>query len=280
MNLNSKEVIKKITEIFKIYFNNQYDELIDMRMNEIESIFFYYPQKRNEKIEEAELPVFLKYYGIDNFPYNKKYSIYRSIFIFENAGMCPYIDNNSLKKIIYIPIYENKKEITEHYLFHELLHALYEHIIYVDNEKVISQSGFEQTDYMDYKNSKRKYERINEAIHDLIAIDIMRFAHENNIYLYSNQNNNYKPIKQLKPINVLYQSYKIEFAEYFLTGNITELLKIIGEECFEELVEWLNIFYEEYPKEKSEDYASLIFCGMIIIKKIIDKKTNKTIDNV
>jgi len=99
-----------------------------------------------------------------------------------------------------------------------------------------------------YNKKYRKYERLNEALTDICAIEITKRLHENGIYLlepekYTKEQYKYYSNTSEKVRNLLgpfVKQYKDILTRAMINANQKELTDYIGKDNFEELVDAIN----------------------------------------
>ena len=109
-------------------------------------------------------------------------------------------------------------------------------------------SGFDNSEEKNpYRKEKRKYERLNENITDIFAIEATKNLHSRGIYMLEPKevivnavwdiNTDSITKKMLIPF---LQDYKKEIVKARITGDIEGLQNIIGKNNFEELNDCIN----------------------------------------
>ena len=285
--INSREIINKVKEIFKMFYGKEYESLIDERMDNLVDIIFYNNKDLNTNINDIR--DYLKYYEITKYNdeiITKKIPISRYILEHGEQGTMMFLDDNKLKMIIYFPLNVCKKYNYDCILIHELLHVLDEHICYDDSNTVVSRGGFETMNLKGDANNERNYEFLNETLHQRIAEEITKFAHDKGIFLFNNydesqiSNNEYDKDHCIV-IEKFYDSFKDDLLIDKMVGNVEEFISAVGNDNFEELNKWIIDYYNKYPtpdirkqlnEHPSEEYNKTIKEGIIIINEMINKK--------
>ena len=275
------EIIEKIKTIFKLYYGEEYNDIIESRLSNLMDIIFY-DRKEFIGLEDLDEKL-LTYYGIKQ--YNENIISKRipfSKYVIENGfqGMMPYIKDNSLKLVIYFPRTIDKQFNYDCVLIHELLHAVDEHLIINEKDLVVTRGGFETMILKGNYDGSRNYEYFNEIIHQMIAEDITSLAHKNNLYLFNDINDSIKSQNYYKEdinpvIEYFFDKFKSRLIVDKLIGNTDEFISFIGKSNFELLNKWVKEYYERYPLKtdrvtnvSSAEHINMIDEGMRIIQKI------------
>ncbi len=112
------------------------------------------------------------------------------------------------------------------------------------------RSGFENGDpekpKNPYNNEKRKYERFNETIHDMLTMEANEVLHKKGIYLFERKELTIDA-KDINTSNICKSlltrflgKYRKEIIDVLLFGDMEHLHNKVGKENFEELVDILN----------------------------------------
>ena len=279
--MDSKVIIETVKDVFKKFYSNKYDELIDKRMNNLVDIIFYNNHVTTNKLDTIE--DYLKEYEINKYNQEiieKKIPISKYVLETGQQGTMIYENDNELKMVIYFP-----KSIINRYnydciLTHELLHVIDEHIIYQDNDIIVSQGGFEKMCIKGDKNLDRNFEYLNEIIHQRIAEDINEYMYKNNILLINTMEEKEQSINEYKKdrcpvVEKFYDKYKNKLFRDKLIGNIEDFINNVGENYFIKFNEWIIDFYDNYPsptdrleKCNTEKYQRMIDAGIAIINSM------------
>ena len=279
--MDSKKVIEIVKNIFKCFYGTEYNKTIDERMTNLVDIIFYKNHSATKKINTTQ--EYLQEYGINKYNsqiINKKIPF--DEYVVEIGQQCTmiYEDNNNLKMIIYFPMTTSKKYNFDCILIHELLHVVDEHIIYQDNDNIISQGGFEKMCLKGEKKFDRNYEFLNEIIHQRIAEEINEYMYNNNIELINTKIEKVESIENYRldrceVIEKFYKTFKDKLLADKLLGNIDDFIAYVGENNFEKFNEWVKNFYSKYltPKDRKEksntkEYIDNIINGINIIENM------------
>lgn len=279
--MDSKVIIETVKDVFKKFYSNKYDELIDKRMNNLVDIIFYNNHVTTNKLDTIE--DYLKEYEINKYNQEiieKKIPISKYVLETGQQGTMIYENDNELKMVIYFPKSTINKYNYDCILTHELLHVIDEHIIYQDNDIIVSQGGFEKMCIKGNKNLDRNFEYLNEIIHQRIAEDINEYMYENNILLINTREEKEKSINEYKKdrcpvVEKFYDKYKNKLFRDKLIGNIEDFINNVGENYFIKFNEWIIDFYDNYPsptdrleKRNTEKYQRMIDDGIAIINNM------------
>lgn len=279
--MDSKVIIETVKDVFKKFYSNKYDELIDKRMNNLVDIIFYNNHVTTNKLDTIE--DYLKEYEINKYNkeiIEKKIPISKYVLETGQQGTMIYENDNELKMVIYFPKSTINKYNYDCILTHELLHVIDEHIIYQDNNIIVSQGGFEKMCIKGDKNLDRNFEYLNEIIHQRIAEDINEYMYENNILLINTREEKEKSINEYKKdrcpvVEKFYDKYKNKLFRDKLIGNIEDFINNVGENYFIKFNEWIIDFYDNYPsptdrleKRNTEKYQRMIDDGIAIINNM------------
>ena len=286
--MNSEVVIEIVKAVFKMFYGNKYDELIDKRMKNLVDIVFYNNHVTTNKLDTIE--DYLKEYDINKYNdeiIEKKIPISKYVLETGQQGTMIYENDDELKMIIYFPKSTINQYNYDCILIHELLHVIDEHIIYQDNDVIISQGGFERMCIKGEKKLDRNFEFLNEIIHQRIAEEINEFMYDNNILLINTREEKEKSINEYKKdrcpvVEIFYDKYKDILFSDKLNGNIEDFIKYVGEDYFIKFNEWINHFYNSYPtptdrleNSNSEEYKKMINDGIDIINNMNDTKNSQ-----
>lgn len=137
--------------------------------------------------------------------------------------------------MLYYTVCPDTVGILDYIYIHELIHAI--------EVACLTKSGFDDYDIEErnkYNPQKRKYERLNEVLVELLALEIRNKLMEKNIYLLEphdrviynslNQNTHSFLRNLVKP---LWDKYRNEIICASLSGDISKFTNMIGTENFE-----------------------------------------------
>lgn len=209
---------------------------------------------REEKYKEAinEYYVTRKDYVDIKKIFNNNEDILKHIYKFikrkevcvKQAQISTGMDNESIAIMFY-----TTKFCFGGYLLHVFIHEC-GHIIDLNTNGI----GFEPSlnfyvnfEKNPYDHTVRKYEKFNETLNDIFTIEVIEFLHNEGIYLIepqewtlpdtSNQNTALITKKLLFP---LLSKFRKQIINSKINANPNELIKYIGKENFEELVDVVN----------------------------------------
>lgn len=137
-------------------------------------------------------------------------------------------------------------------IIHELNHIIEMALMDVSGNMVTIRSGWditqdiigEKKEHIELEHNARKYERLNEIINELLAIDIHKKFKSMYGSVFSIQNSEYNLsccyLEQEYIAKDFFETYKKKIIESRLTGNMQVLFDAIGEENFEALNNLVN----------------------------------------
>ena len=141
-------------------------------------------------------------------------------------------------------------------IIHELNHIVEMALTDVSKNIVTIRSGWdkhqeiigEKKEHIELERKVEKYERLNEIINELLAIDIHKKFKSMYGGVFSNQNSEDNLscgyLEQEYIVKYFFETYKKEIIESRLTGNMQVLFDAIGEENFEALNNLVNEDYQ------------------------------------
>lgn len=206
---------------------------------------------RKNMLNEAKKDYYYTQYDLEKYPYSKRDFIYTSI-ISEAICIASSVDCNftDLDSFLCFTVRYGEYGILDYVLLHELCHVIETNIF--NNSLSIgfnigaSKNGTENNPY---NNQYKKYERLNENITDIFAIDALEIMRNKGIYMLEDENT-IKSMDAIKNHNTsqitknllrpFVQKYKEQIIQARITGNRTELFATIGKENFEELNDAIN----------------------------------------
>ena len=242
LNINIESYMKKY----------DYDSLFNLR--EIQDLipselFICIVKKfRKEKYEEA-MHEFVctsdSYNNIKKFQDKKIDENVLSLILEKNYTCTSHtaIISNEFNPAIFYTIREGDFGSLDFIFLHELIHA-----ISSDNK---GRTGFEILNmgkYNKYDYRKRKYERINETLTDMLAIEARYNLHKKGIFFAEPKehitNNVFSKNTDVILKEMLYpllKKYRPQIIKSFIMGDLLELSNFIGEENFERLNDLVNM---------------------------------------
>ncbi len=167
---------------------------------------------------------------------NEEYTEYLYHLIKEKSvSISAASDDNHVFALLYYTVCPDTVGMLDYIYIHELVHAV--------EVACLTRSGFD--DYVieernNYNPQKRKYERLNEVLVDLLALEIRNKLMENNIYLLEPQDrviynsldqNTHSFLRNL--VKPLWDKYRNEIICASLSGDISKFTNMIGTENFE-----------------------------------------------
>jgi len=218
-------------------------------------------QKREEKNEEVQREFI---YESDTFKsatsnfmdcYESKEYIYRMI---KNKRVCVHAGmfNGKFIPLMFLTIRNGECGTLDYISLHELIHALESESIENDNYRC----GFEPMIFFGersphiYIHPKRKYERLNETITDLFALEVVEILHSLGIYFMDEKTrtkkspgNSNTSIILKKLLSPFMERYRDLIIDARITGNMDNLYNHIGKNNFEELndiIDYIDMLIE------------------------------------
>lgn len=155
--------------------------------------------------------------------------------------------NKGFISILFFTIRDNCSGLLDYILLHEIGHDIEAEDMLEKNDY---RSGFEfgtvNVPKNPYNENKRKYERLNETIRDMLSIEAREILHEQGIYIFEQKElirdaknfNTHSICKDL--LKPFLNNYRENIVDALLYGNMKDLYNRIGEENFEELNDIVN----------------------------------------
>ena len=240
-----KETYKKIQEYIEIY-NSIFREYKEFE-NTLEPYKKYVQDRKNIKFSETEeFKEILEKIG--DTEENRKILEY----ILTERKLMTIAGKNLKRPTIFFSRFVSELEkggMDDYTLLHEYCHAIE---IHKENESTEESfiSGFDLINKNElnlYRKDKRKYERLNENITDIFAIEATRILHGKGTYMLEpkelTENNTMDVNTSSITKNMLFpflKSYKKEIIRARITGDMERLFSIIGKDNFEELNDCIN----------------------------------------
>lgn len=146
---------------------------------------------------------------------------------------------------LFFTIIEFAEGILDYLFLHELNHSIETKHIYGS----LYMSGFDRTDSQKnpYNGKNRKYERMNETINDIFAIQAREILHQKGIYVLEpkehiiadvKDRNTHSIVKNL--LSTFMERYRDLIVRARITYDTRSLYEVIGQENFEELNDVVN----------------------------------------
>ena len=195
-------------------------------------------------------PSFEEYTNLDE---NTKTAIYYAINN-ERISVFNGVNNDTKKQIsiMFFSILNYWFGKIDYIYLHELIHVSEMVFRNIKNlNDTYHSTGFDiisnERELNPYNKTKRKYERLNETITDIFAIEVRKNLHQKGIYFAEPkdiidedvENNNTSSI--LKNLLVpLLEKAREEIIESRMTGNLEQLYNFLGKENFENLNDVIN----------------------------------------
>lgn len=252
----TKESIKKIIESKNSY------------LNKYNNIFYTSLERHKHLLSEiAEIGFMDKDDPINAMTYVEGVSYISSNFIRTEGGYISY-------PILCINFSNFNTSYLDHTIVHELNHVFessmglvgeheYEFIcgwdVTTENLNIISGQEVNTLE----SRANRPYELFNEIINELIAQEISKIMHEENIYIFDEEDNStYKYTTNYDYTKFLVQDFFDEFRDAIIesrsNGNIEVIFNEVGKENFDALNELFHIYNESFTGIKMVNlYTSL-----------------------
>lgn len=218
-------------------------------------------KKREEKKEESirkfifESDTFNR--AMKNFAdaYETKEYLYRMI---KNKRVCVHagVFNGNFIPLMFLTIREYECGTLDYIVLHEMIHALESEPIEGDNYRC----GFEPKIFFgersphEHVHPKRKYERLNETITDLFALEALEVLHTLDIYFMDEKSrtklapgNSNTSIVLKKLLTPFMERYRDLIIDARISGNMDNLMNHIGKNNFEELndiIDYIDMLVE------------------------------------
>lgn len=290
-NVNTKETIKN----FRMQYLSSLEASIDPDIDCYEDVIKrrkikkLIPSKetveniinsREIMLNEAKKEYYYTQYDLEKYPSYIEDSRYNAIC---NNDLCisSSVDYNftDFDSTLYFTIRYGEYGILDYALLHELCHVI-ETNIFNDSLFIGFNIGASKNklEYNPYDKHYKKYERLNENITDIFAIDALGIMRSKGIYMLEDENT-IKGMDEIKNHNTsqitknllrpFVQKYREQIIQARITGNSTKLLTTIGKENFEELNDAINkldyliylegIYSIEFINEKSSN-VNIVEC--------------------
>lgn len=235
---------------------------------------------RNNMLNEAKKEYYYTQYDLEKYPSYIKNDRYNAICTNEIC-ICSSItfDYTSFDSTLYFTTRYAEYGILDYILLHEFGHAIttsiFNNTLFIGFKIGTSKNGAENNPY---DKQYKKYERLDENITDIFAIDALEILRNKGIYMLEGENvikgmdeirnhNTSQITKNL--LRPFIQKYRKQIIEARITGNNTKLLATIGKENFEELNDAINkldyliylegIYSIEYINKES-DNENIVEC--------------------
>ncbi len=155
--------------------------------------------------------------------------------------------DGEFRPVLFFTVRDGDEGALDYILLHEL-----EHVCEVEGKGIeILRCGFDLVDSdiskNPYNNEKRKYERLNETITDIFAVEAMQILHKEGVYIFEQPKYTIENVNDRNTSNIcknllkpFMQKYREQIIKARILGNIKELYDVIGEENFEELNDIIN----------------------------------------
>lgn len=160
------------------------------------------------------------------------------------SGIC---QKGEFRPALFFTVRKEEGGTLDYLLLHELCHVCETE----GKDTKILRCGFDLADSDTSKNpydsTKRKYERLNETITDIFAVEAVQILHEEGIYIFEQPEYTIEDVNDRNTSNVcknllkpFMQQYREQIIRARILGNMKELYEVIGKENFEELNDIIN----------------------------------------
>lgn len=232
--------------------------------DEVTRLRKYYLEEANEKFikESDSYNKAMSYFGKCEANERAVYETLKSTKVCVNSG---HDNNNVFRPIIYFTIRDWQCGCMDYVLIHEIIHA----IECVSYDGYNYSCGFESQmvdpplSELEHSEEKRKYERFNEVIVDLLSKEVVDLLHKRKVYIIDDELrtlsdfsifNTSKILKDL--VRPFYQQYRDLIIEARMSGKMFLLTHYVGEGNFEELnnvVDYVDLLVEKGLRSKLEN---------------------------
>lgn len=232
--------------------------------DEVTRLRKYYLEEVNEKFikESDSYNKAMSYFGKCEANERAVYETLKFTKVCVNAG---HDNNNVFRPIIYFTIRDWQCGCMDYVLIHEIIHA----IECVSYDGYNYSCGFESQmvdpplSELEHSEEKRKYERFNEVIVDLLSKEVVDLLHKRKVYIIDDELrtlsdfgkfNTSKILKDL--VRPFYQQYRDLIIEARMSGKMFLLTHYVGEDNFEELnsvVDYVDLLVEKGLRSKLEN---------------------------
>lgn len=224
--------------------------------NEVTRLRKYYLEEARKEflLESSSYKEAISYFADNQNNKDAVYNILDRLQVCVNGG---YNDKQDFLPIIYYTIRNWQCGCMDYVLLHEIVHA----IECFSLKGIEHGCGFEpnvdrpELSTKDHRETKRKYERLNEVITDFLAIEVSNKLHERDVYLLDEKMltlsdiGNFNTSKILKElVSKFYNKYRKYIIEARLYGDLSCLTYYIGEDNFEEfndIIDSIDVLIEK-----------------------------------
>lgn len=202
-------------------------------------------------------------------------------------------NKNGVPELVTLLIFSPDNCLTEYkdvMFIHEINHCIETSLLSFNDGQPIFKCGYETINDYD-ENSTRNYEQFSEIQNQLIAMEVTRLMHEDNVFIFDdpkiakiNGGTSYE--RQGVFCNDLWQNYRNQIIESRVGTTLDPILNAVGKNIFESVNNIINE-YSEIPyyqlmsdlmnnkkSEATEKRESLVE-RYLEIKKLIDEKKNQ-----
>ena len=232
--------------------------------DEVTRLRKYYLEEVNEKFikESDSYNKAMSYFGKCEANERAVYETLKSVKVCVNSG---HDNNNVFRPIIYFTIRDWQCGCMDYVLIHEIIHA----IECVSYDGYNYSCGFESQmvdpplSELEHSEEKRKYERFNEVIVDLLSKEVVDLLHKRKVYIIDDELRTLSDFSKFNTSKILkdlvrpfYQQYRDLIIEARMSGKMFLLTHYVGEDNFEELnsvVDYVDLLVEKGLRSKLEN---------------------------
>lgn len=232
--------------------------------DEVTRLRKYYLEEVNEKFikESDSYNKAMSYFGKCEANERAVYETLKFTKVCVNAG---HDNNNVFRPIIYFTIRDWQCGCMDYVLIHEIIHA----IECVSYDGYNYSCGFESQmvdpplSELEHSEEKRKYERFNEVIVDLLSKEVVDLLHKRKVYIIDDELRTLSDFSKFNTSKILkdlvrpfYQQYRDLIIEARMSGKMFLLTHYVGEDNFEELnsvVDYVDLLVEKGLRSKLEN---------------------------
>lgn len=214
-------------------------------------------EKREESIRKFIFESDTFKSAVSNFADNEasREYVYRMI---KNKRVCVHagVFNDKFIPLIFLTIRSGECGTLDYVAIHEMIHSLESEEIEGENYRC----GFEPKIFYGersphiYKHPKRKYERLNETITDIFALEVIEVLHSLDIYFMDDKSrtklspgNNNTSIILKTLLRTFIERYRDLIIDARICGNFDNLVNHIGKDNFKELndiIDYIDMLIE------------------------------------
>lgn len=236
---------------------DSYDQLIKQRkikkMIPSEELIEKIIKLKEEKLSEAQLEYYSQKYDLKSYPRDVRKNAFG---IINNNAICIshrydiVFNKQPIKSYctLFLTLPEFSYGKIDYIILHELCHCIETNIYESESscgfDTCISKSDLEKNQY---DKRYRKYERLNENITDIFALEALNVFRNMDLYMFEDKKivKDYAAFTNTSQItrsllNPFVNRYKKQIIKARITGNYRDLFDLIGKDNFEDLNDVIN----------------------------------------